>query len=105
MHANEDEYWMLSVYGLETPAPSNRILAQLGARRGHSPHSHKFHVTGIPCGCSLEPKTDWLVCECAAAYTDEAISFPFWTCYDCGRVYDMNRPKTRGMQSDRQTHV
>jgi hypothetical protein len=54
-------------------------------RQGHTPISHQKHTADRPCGCSTEKETDVLICKCGAAYTNEALSFVVWNCYDCGR--------------------
>lgn len=49
-------------------------------------HTPRLHVTHeYTCGCSLQRDTDYFICECGAAYTDEVLKFAFWRCYDCGR--------------------
>ena len=57
----------------------------------HIPLSHKTHTDGIPCGCAtdLDSKELKIRCDCGAVYLwTEVITFPIFTCYDCGRFHN-----------------
>jgi len=49
------------------------------------PTAHQFHRPEIPCGCWVGKGSPFTICQCGAAYTDEAATFPSFRCYDCGR--------------------
>ncbi len=51
-----------------------------------TPDAHAGHSPRVPCGCATTPGAVAVACTlCGAHYTNDALSFTRWRCYDCGQ--------------------